>query len=150
MSGSFPRLVSNDTGAVAPNNLHVLRLHPIASLSGHALSALWQTSLTRLSAELEGHALGGGMLKMEPSEAENVVLPAGIAGNGRLEVLARELDTLVRQGRDRTAQAFADRELLIGGLGISEKDCTSLRRAAECLHARRYGRARTTDGSGPR
>jgi len=36
------------------------------------LAALWQTLLTRLSAEIEGHALGGGMLKIEPSEAINL------------------------------------------------------------------------------
>jgi len=141
MSGASPRLVSNDAGAVAPNNLHILRLHPIASLSRHALAALWQTSLTRLSVELEGHALGGGMLKMEPTEAENVLIPSGMAGNGRLEALARELDGLLREGRDQVARSLADRELLIRGLGITEKDCRSLSRAADCLHARRYGRA---------
>ena len=143
MSGSSPRLVSNDAGAVAPNNLHILKLHPITPFSRHALAALWQTSLTRLSVELEGHALGGGMLKMEPTEAESVLLPAGLAGNGRLETLARELDTLLREGSDRVAQSTADRELLIGGSGLTEKDCRSLRNAAEYLHARRYGRART-------
>jgi hypothetical protein len=143
MSGSSPRLVSNDAGVVAPNNLHVLRIHPQLSLSSHALAALWQTSLTRLSVEIEGHALGGGMLKLEPTEAGNSLIVTSSAGNGKLESLARELDTLLREGRARVAQSIADRALLIAGLGITEKDCMILRKAADYLRARRYARART-------
>jgi hypothetical protein len=77
MSGITPRLVANDAGVVAPNSLHVLRLHPDTVLTGDEIAALWQTSLTRLSVEIEGHALGGGMLKLEPTEAENVVIASG-------------------------------------------------------------------------
>jgi len=52
--------------------------------------------LTSLSVEIEGHALGGGMLKLEPSEAENVLLATG---HGRIAPLMAELDRLVRAGR---------------------------------------------------
>ena len=34
----------------------------------------WRQPLTRLSCEIEGHPLGGGMLKLEPREAGQVVL----------------------------------------------------------------------------
>lgn len=34
----------------------------------------WRHPLTRLSCELEGHPLGGGMLKLEPREAARVLL----------------------------------------------------------------------------
>jgi adenine-specific DNA-methyltransferase len=59
MSGTTPRLVANDAGVVAPNSLHILRLHAGGSLSSGAVAALWQTSLARLSVEIEGHSLGG-------------------------------------------------------------------------------------------
>jgi len=59
MSGETPRLVANDTEAVAPNSLHIVRLHAHARVTQDALAALWQTSLTSLSVEVEGHALGG-------------------------------------------------------------------------------------------
>ncbi len=36
---------------------------------------IWETSFVRLSCEIEGHPLGGGMLKLEPREAARVVLP---------------------------------------------------------------------------
>jgi hypothetical protein len=35
----------------------------------------WDDPLTRLSCELEGHPLGGGMLKVEPREASRVLIP---------------------------------------------------------------------------
>jgi len=43
--------------------------------SVEALRRAWNTPLTRLSCELEGHPLGGGILKLEPREAASVVLP---------------------------------------------------------------------------
>jgi hypothetical protein len=38
------------------------------------LQRLWDRPLTRLSCEIEGHPLGGGMLKLEPREAGRVVI----------------------------------------------------------------------------
>ena len=39
------------------------------------LTQIWETSFVRLSCEIEGHPLGGGMLKLEPREAARVLLP---------------------------------------------------------------------------
>src|SRR5207245_459007 len=61
MSGVAPRLVANDARVFAPNSLHILRLHADGQVSSDIVAVLWQTSLTRLSVEIEGHALGGGM-----------------------------------------------------------------------------------------
>ena len=74
MSGYTPRLVANDAEAVAPNTLHIVRLHEHVDSRTGPLTALWQTSLTKLSVEIEGHPLGGGMLKLEPTEAERVLV----------------------------------------------------------------------------
>lgn len=143
MSGSMPRLVANDAGAFAPNTLHVVRMRPMAGVGGPAATALWQTSLVRLSVEIEGHALGGGMLKLEPTEAESVLVPApdrSVAG--RLEGLADELDAISRRHGDDAARARADRVILIGELGLSAADCDLLAAAANKLRARRgYGEA---------
>jgi adenine-specific DNA-methyltransferase len=35
----------------------------------------WESSFLKLSCELEGHPLGGGMLKLEPGEANQLVHP---------------------------------------------------------------------------
>jgi len=60
----------------------------------------WQHPLSRLSQELEGHPLGGGMLKLEPGEARRVHLalpPLRMSKSERHELLkALELMRLWR------------------------------------------------------
>jgi len=141
MSGVMPRLVANDARVVAPNSLHILRLPPHTPVTSDVLAALWQTSLTRLSVEIEGHALGGGMLKLEPTEAENISVAWTQDGNDRLADLVEELDTLIRSGDETAAQARADKVILRDSIGLSRNECRLLRTAAETLRNRRYARS---------
>jgi adenine-specific DNA methylase len=141
MSGAAPRLVANHANAYAPNSLHLVRLRPLSWLPVDALAALWQTSLTRLSVEIEGHALGGGMLKLEPSEAKNVLVPAARRDAvAPLRELSDELNEMVRQGQHDAARLRADDIVLKRILGLTAKECGLLASAANCLSARRgYG-----------
>ncbi len=139
MSGDVPRLVANDAGVVAPNSLHVLRLHRHARVTPDRVAALWQTSLARLSAEIEGHSLGGGMLKLEPSEAEEVLLPFPRKRDA-LESLAAELDEVSRKQGHEECTRIADGQLLQKGMGLSPADCHLLRAAGETLRSRRLSR----------
>ncbi|MBA3314822.1 MAG: SAM-dependent DNA methyltransferase [Planctomycetaceae bacterium] len=77
MSGAGPSLVENRAGCVGTNSVHVVRLRGNMSLK--QLQRSWDHPLSRLSVEIEGHPLGGGMLKVEPGEAARVVVPR----NGR-------------------------------------------------------------------
>jgi hypothetical protein len=104
------------------------------------LSALWQTSLTRLSVEIEGHALGGGMLKLEPTEAGRVLVPI-IAKHDTLKALAVELDQIARSGGDEACEEYADRHLLRRGIGLSAADVRLLRESAVLLRQRRMSRS---------
>ena len=139
MSGSKPKLVANHAAVVAPNSLHILRCHPDSPYSGDHISALWQTSLTQLSVEIEGHSLGGGMLKVEPTEAELVLLPS-IPANQCLESLAGELDEIARKRGDSACREYADEHLLHRQLGLTTKDVLHLRAAADQLASRRSSR----------
>lgn len=133
MSGSRPHLVANAAGAVAPNSLHIVRLRPGSDLQANELALLWQTSLTSLSVELEGHALGGGMLKLEPGEARRVLLP-----NTRADgALLGRFDTLARRNLGNDLARLADRCFLQERLGISSRDCDTLFAAAALLRDRR-------------
>ena len=80
MAGRAPHLVKNAAGATCSNALHGVKLRPPV-MSDAALLTAWQSPFTQLSCELEGHALGGGVLKLEPREAARVILsnqtPAG-------------------------------------------------------------------------
>ncbi|WP_260696289.1 hypothetical protein [Rhizobium laguerreae] len=80
MSGTEVGLARNDAGAVCTNSVHAVHLRD-AQKARKALST-WGFDYTKLSCELEGHPLGGGMLKLEPREAgrigficEGLVLP---------------------------------------------------------------------------
>ena len=75
MAGRAANLVRNAAGAACTNALHAVRLRSPTS-AGDLLSA-WRSPLANLSCELEGHALGGGMLKLEIREASRVILPLG-------------------------------------------------------------------------
>jgi adenine-specific DNA-methyltransferase len=140
MSGTSPRFVSNQIGAVAPNTLHVVRVHPNVPLIADAITGLWQTSLTRLSSEVEGHAMGGGMLKLEPTEAERCLVTGMELNEKVLLNLSSELDTMLRAGKDKDARTHADRIILRDGMGLSHRDCETLKRAAQILVDRRYSR----------
>jgi adenine-specific DNA-methyltransferase len=127
MSGQSPRLVGNSAGLVAPNTLHLARFdkgeRAKPSIAG------WYSSLTRLSCELEGHPLGGGMLKLEPSEAERVLIP--LPHRRDLPHLLSDLDALIRNKDEEAALDLADRVVLRRKLGLSASECVALRGAAD-------------------
>lgn len=79
MSGERPSLVRNDAGCTCTNSVHSVRLR---STSDAGYLRAWGSDLVQLSAEIEGHPLGGGMLKLEPREASRIVLPKGSAAVG--------------------------------------------------------------------
>jgi len=138
MTGDVVRLVSNQTRAVAPNTLHVVRMREGANVSMSLLAASSCTSLSELSAEIEGHSLGGGMLKLEPKEAERMLVAVGKAD--ACEDLVSELNQLLRSGKENDARSLADDVILRHGIGMSARDCRLLRSAARRLRNRRQRR----------
>jgi adenine-specific DNA-methyltransferase len=73
MSGQQASLVRNGAGCTCTNSLHAVRIKKKSAIDH--LVRLWNTPFVRLSCEIEGHPLGGGMLKLEPREASKIVLP---------------------------------------------------------------------------
>jgi|SRR5271165_656582 len=125
MSGGQPLLVTNAANLVAPNTVHLLRF-----ARGHdplCYASSWGNSLTRLSCELEGHALGGGLFKLEPSEAENVLVLQPSAA--QVKVLTTQLPCLMAHSPERAADV-ADRYVLKGRLGLTASEIHALRDAA--------------------
>jgi adenine-specific DNA-methyltransferase len=83
MSGRQPSLVINAARCVCTNSVHAVRLRkPIAVAP---LLKSWTHPMTNLSQELEGHPLGGGLLKIEPGEAGRIVLPLNLNGRDKLD-----------------------------------------------------------------
>jgi hypothetical protein len=73
MSTNGPRLVGNSARCVCSNSIHAVSL--MNGVGVGALLSAWRHPLTQLSCEVEGHHLGGGMLKVEPIEARTVAFP---------------------------------------------------------------------------
>jgi len=73
MSGSESNFAVNEAGCVCTNS--ILAVYGNSGVDLKAIAAGWLTPLSRLSQELEGHPLGGGLLKIEPGEAQRVVVP---------------------------------------------------------------------------
>jgi hypothetical protein len=73
MSGDGPVLVENLAGCTCTNSVHAVRLRQGFSISD--VQSRWRHPLTQLSTEIEGHPLGGGMLKLEPREATRIAIP---------------------------------------------------------------------------
>jgi adenine-specific DNA-methyltransferase len=73
MSGLEANLVRNEAECTCTNSVHSVRVREGVNVS--TLLDVWASPLVKLSTELEGHPLGGGMLKLEPREAAQIVLP---------------------------------------------------------------------------
>lgn len=74
MSGRSPQLVQNAAGVTCTNTVHSIRIRD-QQLAMKLLPS-WGSSAVQLSCELEGHPLGGGMLKLEVREASRVLFSA--------------------------------------------------------------------------
>ena len=86
MSGRSVNLVHNAAGVSCTNSVHAVRIRNAAI--ARDLLPHWSSPFVRLSCELEGHALGGGMLKLEPREAARILFPsAGCAAAAKTEEL---------------------------------------------------------------
>lgn len=73
MSGRAPQLVRNDAGVTCTNTVHSIRIKD--PQSAERFLPTWGTPFVQLSCELEGHPLGGGMLKLEVREAARLTFP---------------------------------------------------------------------------
>ena len=142
MANVRPALVLNRARAVAPNTLLCVGLAARARYPVEALAVAWWTSLSALSAEVEGHSLGAGMLKLEPGEAINVrlPLPRALMDRDRARRLVGDLDQLLRRDAVEEALDLGDREILQRELGLSPGDCAQLRQAYHFLAKRRRRR----------
>ena len=89
MSGRRVSLVRNSARCACTNSLHTVILKEKAA--SPRIRAVHRLPLFQLSCEIEGHPLGGGMLKLEPREACNVLIPSQ-------DALASADERIVRDG----------------------------------------------------
>ncbi|HET7121745.1 MAG TPA: hypothetical protein VFI17_10940 [Solirubrobacterales bacterium] len=72
-SHRFPRVIVNEAAAYTTDTIY--RGEPLdEAISAQALAASFHSSLTLLTAELEGRSFGGGVLELVPSEVERLAV----------------------------------------------------------------------------
>lgn len=140
----FPRIVLNKAGATSTDTIH--RLSCKAEKPERVIANTY-TWLTAASAEIEGRSYGGGVLELEPTEAERLLMPAVL--NGAMPLT--ECDKLTRAGRLNDVLEENARIVLMGHMGLSLTDCHLLRdiwaKMRDRRMARRRGRSPATDAS---
>ncbi len=141
MASASPRLSVNDAQVAVCNTLHgVWRRSGSGAAAATTLAAASLSSLSELSAELEGHALGGGLLKLEPSAAQALLLPLPAAPAADVDpVQWRALERLVRRGDRAGARAAADAAYLVSIPGVGVRGAEVLADAAATLRTLRQG-----------
>lgn len=146
MNADTPRLSTNTAKAAHLNSVHGVYLDPTVRKLGKALLPLASlTSMTLLGAETVGRAYGGGMLKLEPREADRLPVPPAALVEAAANSLANirpQVAWLLRAGKLIEASKLVDDVLLVGELGMARAEVRVLRDAHAELTARRVARGR--------
>jgi adenine-specific DNA-methyltransferase len=136
-----PRFVANEVGATSTNTIHRLRRLDKSAPDTLPLILSCYSTLTQLSAEVEGRSYGGGVGKLETKEAESlrVVLPSNSSSR---ELLLRQakVHALLQTGELREATGLIDEILLEGQLSLTPARIRELDSGLLSLRSRRVAR----------
>ncbi|WP_375287063.1 N-6 DNA methylase [Sphingomonas sp.] len=111
----FPRFIRNDAHACSTDTIHRLTVH---GCTADALISSAYTYMTAASAEIEGRSYGGGVLELEPTEAERLLVPANVDHALPLT----EMDSLLRHHGVDDLLRLNSHKVLTEGLGLSRAD----------------------------
>jgi len=135
-----PRIISNDAAATSTDTIHRVRVS--TELDPRLLAAASINSATFAFSEVMGRSYGGGVLELEPREAEALPFPSQAA----LESSDLDIDLverLTRAGRLLEALEHVDCALLLDGLRIQPELVARLRNVWFVLRDRRLARGRS-------
>lgn len=138
LSGSFPRLVLNKARVPCTNTLLALNWRDPSRVDELSIATAMISSLAQLSAEIEGRSYGGGVLKLEPSDAARLVLPTF---SGRVKGLYKKVDTLCRKGNVTQATALVDSALV--GTFLNQQELGTVQRGLDTLRRLRASRTKS-------
>jgi len=143
MNADAARLCTNSAGVHHLNSVHGLYLKAEhRALGRDVLSLASLNSVSLLGAELVGRSYGGGVLKLEPREADRWPMPSPELVERRqapLRSVRRRVRDLLRAGRLFDASEVVDEALWDG----APHDLTAIRESRALLHERRMVRSRS-------
>jgi adenine-specific DNA-methyltransferase len=129
-----PRIIHNAAGVTCTDTIHRVRMND--GVSSATLAAASMNSLTFAFSEVRGRSYGGGVLELEPTEAEGLPFP-------RLEdeLPLGAIDGWAQQWSTEEVLAEVDR-LVLEPAGLGQSDIGTLRGIWRKLFARRSSRRR--------
>jgi len=130
----YPKLILNETAATSTDTIHRVRFREHEQAAPTV--ARFHNSMTFAFAEVMGRSYGGGVLELEPNEADNLPLPPFSGDDLSLESLDRQ----ARAGRIDDMLEVADRLYLREQMGLPRADVEALRNIWEKLSNRRVSR----------
>lgn len=145
MNADTPRLTANHARAHHLNSVHGVYLKPrLRRLAMDMLPLASINSMTLLGAETVGRAYGGGMLKLEPKEADRLPVPSPDVLRASRDALVAIRPQVAAKLSQRAglldAAKLVDDVLLIATLGVPRSEVKELREAHAELTARRIAR----------
>lgn len=146
MNADTPRLTTNLAGVYHLNSIHgVFLREPLRDIGKELLPLASLNSITLLNAEMVGRTYGGGILKLEPKEADKWMMPSPALVQLRAEALrgvrigvAKKL----KAGRLNDAVRLVDQALLLDSGHLTQTEIDSVRMAHAELTRRRTMRGK--------
>lgn len=127
MSCSLPHIVLNSSSSTCTNAIHRLTWKRGLTIDEKkAVAVASTTSLAQISFEVQGRSYCGGLLKLEPTKALDVVLPKTTTSG--INHVFLSVDQLLREGRKESAVTVSDEFALEGCLGLSPHFTKHLRK----------------------
>jgi adenine-specific DNA methylase len=136
MNHVVPRIISNTSNVHVSNSVYGISLHQNRKTFGRKwMPMLFANSVSALSAEIEGRSYGGGLLKIEPREADRIIVPS-------LAVVADVLEELRLKDRDDDRENLTSQmdQLILRAANLSTDGMTIVKAARQEMFGRRMTR----------
>lgn len=130
----YPKIIINEANATCTDTIHRIKL--LNGIGARTVAASFLNSLTFAFTEVVGRSYGGGVLELEPREAEKLPLPLQNADS--LDLL--QLNKMLLCSGIEEVLDVTDRVLLVQGLGLTSEEVRKLRQIWWKLRDRRMNR----------
>lgn len=147
MNADTPRLTTNSAGVAHLNSVHGVYLKDdYRDLARELLPLASLNSVTLLNAEMVGRSYGGGILKLEPREADVWAMPSPDhirSHSAELRAIKGKVTTLLKHAKLAQAVELVDEALFAGRRIVDMNDLMRVREAHASMTGRRVARGRS-------
>lgn len=130
----YPKIIVNETDATCTDTIHRIKFN--CKGKGEKIASAFLNSMTLSFSEILGRSYGGGVLTLEPSEAEQLPIP--LVNVEKLDI--KRIDRLERKHKINDILDMTDSIILKRGLGLEDWEISSLRNIWKKLRNRRLNK----------